>query len=185
MTYEKTGRRAKVRVQRRREADASAMLMWNDALSSIDAANQLGAEEMRFGTVRLHLVTRGIELAMKSLLRARGWTLDRIQTELGHSLNDILAALANLGTKPPTGAVRSWLELLSEARERRELRYAHTDHPTHMDRSDWIVAAEWALRAAIPAVAEAEAGKDAKGLVRTMQARTTRVVHPGAASGPL
>ena len=45
------------------------------------------------------------------------------------------------------------LDFLGEAHANHEWRYAHLDHPPHMERKDWIIVAEWALRSSITAVA--------------------------------
>jgi hypothetical protein len=143
-----------------REGHTPAILLWTDALSFIDAAHQLtrfdvpplDSEKMRHRTPRLYLATHGIELAMKSHLRANGSTLRQL-TGLGHSLTKTLAACLSTDMEAPSEQRHRALEFLSVAHERHEFRYGHTDHPPHMDHRNWINVALWALRAAIPAVA--------------------------------
>lgn len=164
------------------------MLLWTDALSFIDAANALTrydelprrSEVERYRNPRLHLVTQGIELAMKSFLRAKGWALDRL-IHLGHSLTRILEACEALEMKRPSEENRRALEFLSAAHEHHEFRYGHTDRPQHMDRPDWISLAVWGLRAAIPAVAaDTSPPGEVAATEKAMMKWTTQVLHPGA-----
>ena len=110
----------------------------------IQAANEIP----HYRTQRLHLAAHGIELALKSFLRAKGYTLDKLRA-LGHSLRAAVRDCKKHGMTPPS--VDDWdrINFLSEAHANHEWRYAHTDRPPHMEREDWISVAEWALRAAL------------------------------------
>lgn len=145
-----------------REANTPPMLLWTEALGFAAAASELtplrdGAYDdrpFRFRTPTLHLAAHSIELAMKSFLRAKGRSLAEL-IRLRHSLIDILEACKALGMDAPTELDRHYLNFLSEAHENHDFRYVHLDHPPHMERADWARLAEWALRAAIPAVSDA------------------------------
>ena len=83
---------------------------------------------------------------------------------------------------PPS--VDDWdrINFLSEAHANHEWRYAHTDRPPHMEREDWISVAEWALRAALRAVAE-NAAQDPEKIDATvwrMEQDVLRALNPNA-----
>lgn len=161
-----------------REIHTPAMLIWTEALTFIRAANQL----TEYRTPQLHLAAHGTELALKAHLRAKRYPLKHL-TQLGHSLTDALAECNKTGMEWPHPEVLRPLEFLSAAHEAHEFRYAHVSRPPHMDRSDWIVAATWALRSAIPAVARRHAGKktkDVPGIVNAMNWHVTRSRFPNA-----
>jgi hypothetical protein len=135
---------------------------------SIQAANEIP----NYRTQRLHLAAHGIELALKSFLRANGYTLNRLRG-LGHSLTAAVKDCKALGMAQPSADDWDRIEFLSEAHVNLEWRYAHTDRPPHMEWRDWISVAGWALRSAIPAVAENSAEK---GKVRACERRMERMV---------
>jgi hypothetical protein len=133
-----------------REAHTSCMLMWQEAAGFVKAAGEIP----HYRTPRLHLATHGIELALKSHLRANGYTLDQLRA-LGHSLLKSLTRCKRLGFELPSMDNMDRLRLLSKAHAAHEWRYAHTDRPPHMEWGDWVLVADWALSAAIPAVGRA------------------------------
>ena len=158
-----------------REAHTPAMLLWAEALRFADAATVLtpvNDTRFRFRTPALHLAAHSIELAMKSFLRAEGCSLEEL-IRLRHSLVDILAACEARGMQALADADGPYLGFLSEAHEQQEFRYPHLNRPPHMEREDWARLAEWALRAAIPAVSDAT--PPAGSLSGTMLARVDKV----------
>jgi hypothetical protein len=140
-----------------REAHTDSMLVWQEACQFLGAA----CEIPNYRTPRLHLAAHGIELALKSHLRANGYTLEQLR-QVGHSLAKCLDHCKALGMAAPSDDDLHRLFFLSEAHVDHEWRYAHTDRPPHMEWADWIIVAEWALRAAIPAVARDSADDSSK-----------------------
>ena len=158
-----------------REAHTDSMLMWHEATTFIAAAVAIP----HYRTPRLHLAAHGIELALKSHLRATGYTLDQLQ-RIRHSLVTALNRCVALGMVEPSDDDRHRLRFLSDAHANHEWRYAHTDKPPHMDWSDWISVAAWSLRAAIPAVATNTAKHSTEVPVykRRMEVDVVRALNP-------
>jgi hypothetical protein len=152
--------------------------MWSEARSFIEAADALSTRKHR--TAQLHLVAHGIELALKSHLRAKGYTLNRL-INLGHDPRRVAKECTRLGMQGPSEQVQAHLNFLSKAHESQEFRYAHTKGPRHMDRPDWIIVTDWAVRAAIPAVAECTAPNAlaVHGHVKAMEGWATKTIAGG------
>jgi hypothetical protein len=169
-----------------REGHTSSMLLWTEALSFVDAAHELtrfdgktlNEELLRYRTPRLHLVSHGVELAMKAHLRANGFTLRELK-RLGHSLTKLLSVCLGNDIEAPSEQRHRALEFLSAAHEQHDFRYGHTDHPPHMGHRHWIKVASWALRAAAPAVAaDTVPAAEYVSLKRAMLAKTSKLLQP-------
>jgi hypothetical protein len=133
-----------------RDAHTDAMLMWQESCEFVAAA----CDTPWYRTPRLHLAAHGVELALKSHLRARGYSIAQL-INIGHSLVKCLAHCEQLGLSMSEDKdVLGCFQFMSEAHANHEWRYGHKDHPPHMEYEEWSVVARWALGAAIPAVAE-------------------------------
>jgi hypothetical protein len=141
-----------------REASTPPLLLWNEALRFAAGAGVLSAagraphEPLYYRCQALYLACHGIELALKSHLRAKEFSLRRL-INIGHSLTKALERSIGTGMEPPPAEILHRIRFLSAAHEEHVFRYAHLHRPPHMDRADWIVVTTWSLRTAIPAVA--------------------------------
>lgn len=132
-----------------REANTPAMLLWREATEFAAAALLIP----KYRTAQLHLAAHAVELALKAHLRAKGYTLEQLRLQIGHSLVTAQERCQALGLVAPVADVQLRLDFMAEAHIKHEWRYAHLDRPPHMAWDEWLVVVEWALYAAIPAVA--------------------------------
>jgi hypothetical protein len=149
--------------------------MWTEGLLYLEAARTLTPSDKNhhFRSPTLQLAAHGIELALKSFLRAHKYSLHELQ-KLGHELVAIAAVCEAQGMTPLGDSVdRVFFEFMSDAHVDQEFRYVHLDRPAHVHCDDWNLYAKWALNAAIEAVASTE--KDAVSMQAAMLRRLATV----------
>jgi hypothetical protein len=69
------------------------------------------------------LAAQGLEFALKSFLRAKGFTPDRLRGEVGHSLIDALEHSTSLGLSPLPEPCRACIAELASHHQQRQFAY--------------------------------------------------------------
>jgi len=147
-----------------RESATPAMLLWQTASQFLHASKKLGTDYVP----ARYLACHGIELALKSHLRARGYRLGQL-IDIGHSIDRALRAANSTGMKQPPMRVLYTLEFAEEIHFKHEYRYPHLHRPKFIESVYLIYAGAWALREAADAVVEITLAKRSpgRGVLRT------------------
>lgn len=86
----------------------------DNALGFAASARQTASMPGRHaGELVLQSLGNAIELSLKSILQARGWSDDRCRREIRHDLVEALAAAEDLGFRPSDPALAPLVALLS------------------------------------------------------------------------
>ena len=134
--------------KKEREGHTPAMLLWQTGSQFLHAARKLGTDHSPACYVACH----GIELSLKSHLRARGFTLDALR-DIGHSILRAQEAATLNGMEAAPDVVNQIFKIAEDVHAAHEFRYPHLFHPTLIQCTLLIRAGGWALIAAAPAVA--------------------------------
>src|SRR5262245_29644966 len=102
-----------------REHHTPPMLMWNQSLSFLKSAAYVDAGPQRerglFDSPAQFLACHGLELALKSYLRAKGYGLRKLRRKVSHSLIEALDRCISKGLDKPPQDVAHILEFADEA----------------------------------------------------------------------
>ena len=153
-----------------RERHTSALLMWNQGKCFLMAAKYVAEGKPRergsFDHPAQFLACHGIELVLKSFLRAKGSRLAKLRREIGHSLIEALDRCIATGMEKPVPEIDRILEFAEAAHTSHEFRYGHVYHPLHIDVADLLRTGSWALESTAFAVAQSHGDNSAKVLPR-------------------
>jgi hypothetical protein len=133
-----------------RETHTGPMFMWQQAKDFLLAARKLGD-----GLPATFLGCHGIELALKSYLRAHGMKIAELQ-RINHSLLRGLNQCVQRGMDEPPSDVWRVFDRANQVHVAEEHRYGHTYHPRLIATHYLLSAGRWSLGAAATAVAEVE-----------------------------
>jgi hypothetical protein len=132
-----------------REAKTSAFTLWSYGAHFLGAAQRLGTDQLP----ALYLACHATELALKSHLRAHGYSVKKLASpEIGHQIAVALSLSLQTGMKRPPKRVQSVLAFADAVHQNHDYRYPYAGvRPLPI----WcfVLAAGWALREAAPAVA--------------------------------
>jgi hypothetical protein len=130
----------------KREASTSAFMLWSYGLQFLNASRKLGTNHLP----ALYLACHGIELGLKSHLRANGYSLHQLIL-IRHSVSEALSHAQRAGMRKPPARVSAVLEFVEEVHRDHEYRYPHA-LVQGIEARYLILGGGWALRAAAPAV---------------------------------
>jgi hypothetical protein len=142
-----------------REASTPAFLLWTTSLHFLKASRTLSGDSL----ASRYLACHGIELALKSQLRSKGYSLEQLRFAIGHSIVEAMAKANATGMRAFPDKVRRILEFAHEIHVTHEYRYPHL-HEKFIAANYLIFAGAWTLRAAITAVSKDEFSDRPKGL---------------------
>jgi hypothetical protein len=133
-----------------RESRTAPMFIWQQAKDFLQAAREIGD-----GLPATFLGCHGIELALKSHLRARGMKIEELR-RINHSLLRGLNQCIQRGMDEPPSDVWRVFDRANKVHVTDEHSYGHTHHPRLIATHYLLLAGRWSLVASATAVAEVE-----------------------------
>lgn len=121
-------------------------MLWSYSLQFVSAAQKLGTDHLP----PLYLACHATELALKSHLRAKGYSLERLRSlEIGHKIAVAASQALETGMRKPPARIGDALAFADAVHRNHDYRYPHAGVETV---SLWyfVLAAGWALREAAP-----------------------------------
>jgi hypothetical protein len=105
-----------------RESSTSAFMLWNCGAHFLGASQKLGTDHLP----ALYLACHGTELALKSHLRANGYTLSQLKhRNIRHSISELLSHGLKSGMRKPPALIRTVLDFANGVHQSHDYRYPH------------------------------------------------------------
>jgi hypothetical protein len=135
----------------------SPLALWRYAHDYLRAAQGLCRQHRLSGLesqAPYHLAAQGVEFALKAFLRAKGATMARLRTEIGHSLTKALASAEAQNLPRVPDRSRAAIAMIAACHQEKQFVYLLDSGSTFLDVEPLVDAGVWILDRIAPDVAE-------------------------------